>query len=154
MEDGFEAAARAEVTRLRRKADELEAWLARFAASGAGAEHPKPGRSDVPLAASSDVDGTADLPPPSKKGRNAPLLKAIESSGPIGLTVDEVHDAAHRAGMRPNRATIRSFLWNQRNSGRLVALDDGRHVVAKHAPKHGGSSDNRSPDEGGGVDPE
>lgn len=148
MTDGFEAWTRSEVRRLRDEADQLERMLAKYteAVSGAtggrsgGAAHPMPPRT-APRAPISDLTRAAPA-----AGKNAPLMQALEAAGSGGLSVDEVHEAAKQHGLKSGRGAIRSYLWNQKHAGRVVAIDAGRYALASHVQADGaGSTDAPSP---------
>lgn len=140
-DDGFEAWVRAEVVRLREKADLLEALLANYESAGRPPSTLSEISRMIPAQASpARATSPPAAEPPSKKGRNVPLMKALEAAGAKGLTVDEVHRVALQAGLGSNRATVRSYLWNQRNAGRVVLRDD-RFVVSARGQQGAGDRD-------------
>lgn len=117
MSDRFEGWARLEISRLRAEADALESTLSRFLASHSAAD-----RSSQPKTATA----LHSLSPRKRRSKNDVILSAIDQAGPDGMSMDEIVEAAERAGIVSTRNTLRSFCWNEKQHGRLIQPDVGR----------------------------
>ena len=124
--DGFEAWTRAEITRLRSEADALDCILKRFLAE----KLPSQSYAERRFKPADDVHSTAMGAARKRRSKNDALLDAIDQSGPHGLTLDEIMDAANRSGINSHRSSIRSFCWTEKQRGRLIQPEVGRFASA------------------------
>ena len=131
MDGTFLRWAQAEITRLRDEADGLQRVVDRFlAAHGNGPVANQ--RPAVPAASSV----RSEVPLLERRTKNAPILDAIDAAGPDGLTLDQIERAARDAGLTISRDNIRSFLFNAKRMGRIVALGVGRFAARETVRDH------------------
>ena len=127
MRPPFEIWAPSHIARLRADADALERTLAAYLAE---TERDSPAPVVVPLKPTpphSPKPNTEGGGRPSKHGH---ILDMVLKAGPTGLTTDEIEQAAEAAGRPILRNSLRSFLWTQRQDGRMFQ-ENGRHVSSK-----------------------
>lgn len=139
MRTPFEVWAPREIAQLRADADALQRTLDRYLAYALPEPNALPARAanglDRELAHVAEAFATrkrtADMSPAGgRPAKHSHILDLIDHAGPAGLTTDELDRASEAAGRPIKRNSLRSFLWNQRQIGRLL-LRDGRNVSAK-----------------------
>lgn len=139
MRTPFEIWAPQEIAQLRADADALQRTLDRYLVQALPEPNAPPARAanvlDRELAhvaeAFASRKRTTDIPPTGgRPAKHSHILDMIDQAGPAGLTTDELDRASGAAGRPIKRNSLRSFLWNQRQIGRLI-LRDGRNVSAK-----------------------
>lgn len=113
----FETWTKAEISRLRAEADNLERALRAYRGAApdllAPAQHVANGQDDA-----------------DDSSRFAVIMRAIEHS-PKGLTVDECMALAEKIGKPVKRNVIRSQLWTRKKNGGLIQRGKRYLVKAK-----------------------
>jgi hypothetical protein len=129
--------ARAEITRLKTEASQLENVLAKFLASKQGKQGQfasvSGGESFEEFTAGGGrIIGFLDKGAVRKRSsKNDVILDAIDAAGPEGLDMDQIAVAAKKAGLNSSRNAIRAFCWNEKRQGRLISSQTGRYISAK-----------------------
>ena len=136
----FEVWARRETERLRheagvllQRADTLDAALQdylRSTAETAADSTPQHQTATEDMSADAEEHGRRG---PSRSPKYQAILDAMEDAGAVGMTSEEMAQAAEAKGHKIDRNALRPFIWGRRQAGQFVSAQGSRYVLEKFA---------------------
>lgn len=126
MRPPFEAWAAQEIANLRMEADALQRALDRYMGQSSTLTPRRADSPPAPVKAKS-----APSVGPGRSSKYDPVWVWLDEAEATGLATEEVARRLAAEGSNIKRSSLRAFLWNQAQLGRLVNRD-GRYVAAKY----------------------
>lgn len=126
MRPPFEVWATQEIAKLRVEADALQRTLDRYMGLA-----DAPVRSSVAATATATSGQSAILGKPVRVSKYGPILEWLDQAGPSGLTMNEIVHRLETTGSVVKRGSLRAFLWNQGEVGRVLNRN-GRYLAQQH----------------------
>lgn len=137
----FESWAPREVQRLRQEASALmeraltlDVALRDYLASTAGAQaETGPDQTEPPAEDAETDDSEQRGPGPNRAPKYQAVFDAMEEAGVVGMTREDMAQAAEKKGHTMDRNALRPFIWGHVKAGRFVALPNGRYILKRFA---------------------